>query len=195
MHILAMSAAVTRAIRQPLAFPVAAIVALTTACGESTAPRVVAAGSFAVTLSGAQAGQYEANGAMPLRAAPRTTATFSAALFGGPTGTGYLVSGFRASSSTRQDVLSLELLGVSQPGTYEADGELVVGIDALTSLPESLYRITDVSVRVTSLTRTRIAGEFSGEAVGGTFPATFPNIPTDTVRFAGGTFDVPIIRR
>ena len=171
------------------------VAALTAGCGDSTAPRPAPAGTFSVTLSGAQSGHYEANGALPPRAVPGTTATFAAALAGGPTGDGYLISGFRASSPTAQDVISLDVRGVLQPGEYLGMGNLALEIDAATRLPARVYRMIGASVRITTLSRTRIAGEFSGQAIGGTFPSTFPPLASDTVHLTAGTFDVPIVRR
>ena len=171
------------------------VAGLSAACGDSTAPRPAPAGTFSVTLSGAQSGHYQANGAMPPRAVPGTTATFAAALVGGPTGDGYLISGFRASGPTAQDVISLDVRGVLRPGEYLGAGNLALEIDAATRFPARVYRMIGATVRITTLSRTRIAGEFSGRAIGGTFPATFPFLANDTVHLTAGTFDVPIVRR
>ena len=188
--------ATTRTMRSmigPLLVGVLSILAA--GCRQSTTPREMPFGRFAVTLSGAQSGLYDAHGTLPPTPLPRRAATFSAALAGGPLGDSYLISGFRERSGTRQDLLSIEVRGVLQPGTYLGMGDLALGIDTVTRIPAQVYRIMGATVRITHLTRTRIAGEFSGEAIGGTFPPTFPNLPSDTVRLTAGTFDVPIIRR
>lgn len=172
----------------------ALVVLALAACGDATGARPpVPAGALSVALSGALAGQYDAEGAQPVPATG-APATFASAI-ASPTFAGrYLVSGFRARDGDRQDVLNLDLSGVSAPGSYPAAGDLVLGGAGGSALPEQVFRLTAVTVRVTALSAARIAGEFSGEAVGGAFPNSFPVPPADTVRLAAGTFDVPIVR-
>jgi len=169
-----------------------ALAAAVVACDDATSVGPPASGALSVVLSGARSEQYEARGAQP--SAGQGPVTFASGLESRLGGGNYLVSGFRARDGDRQDQLSLELSGVTGPGSYAAAGNLVLGSAGNVALPDRVYRIASGTVRVTALSRSRITGEFSGEAVGGAFPSSFPP-PSDTVRFSGGTFDVPIIRR
>ena len=179
--------------RSQRAILAALVVAAFGGCSDSTGTRPLPAGTLSVALSGALSGQFDVRGAQPMPAR-REPATFAAARVSPVSADRYLVSGFRVRDGNRQDLLSLELSGVSAPGRYVTDGNLVLGGVGGGALPDYVYRITAGAVEVTTLSATRMTGTFSATAVGGAFPGTFPMQPGDTVHLTAGTFDVPIVR-
>ncbi len=188
----ALEVAVRSVTRARRTFVVAVGCAIAAACSDSTGLRTIPTGAFSVTLSGVRSGVYVANGAQPVPAT-RAAATFSSAVESPNIPGLYMISGFRASSDGRQDMMNLMVNGLTSVGQYTAAGTLAFGMSAATALPEDTYRIMTGNVRITSFSRTRIVGEFQGVAVGGPFPSTFP-LASDTVHLSAGTFDVPIRR-
>ena len=162
-----------------------AVLFLSSACDRATrsAPAAEPYGSFHVALVGDAYQLYVASGTVP--SSSSAIATFAAALAAPTTPGAYSIGGFRARAGY-QDALTLDLEGVTAPGTFSSGGILNVGIGSAIPAP---YMLAQITVEVTALSASRIMGTFDGIAVS----VAGLGDPVDTLEVQNGIFDVPII--
>lgn len=155
------------------------------ACRDATEPAPAPVGSLSFQFSGAVSGTFEAVGAEP--AARRQPVTFATAQRGAQPGA-LIIGGFRARGEA-QDVIFLELRGVTGPGVYPTSGSFHHGIVDRDFTAGRIFRIVTGEVRITSLTPERVEGTFSATAA--SLEVLWLS-PPDTVQITDGRFDVPV---
>jgi hypothetical protein len=184
--------------RGTLAAALAAATLATAACNDSTGPQANASGSLALTYAGARSGTISVNGALQKASASSFVKQPFAAgvrLTDGAQNFVGIVAYLPVTSTTGHEVLLLfpsSAAGTTLDLTENCTaGTCPIGVVAFDSNPDLAqddsdpFYFTTGTLRVNTISSTRITGTFSGTAedFGG----------TRAITVTGGAFDVPLV--